>query len=416
MGVKRIILLLVFAVATSLTLVSAAGAGNFDEPRMGCQGEAPATCATGTVAQPYSMQVRLQDDEDLGCAVFKVSSGGLPPGLMLTPYANETNAGFISGTPTQAGTFSFYLTVTYDKHTGCNKPTSDDSFVITINPEVPKLILQPEQSGVPASTVGAPYSLQMTSNLPDSKAWSVSGQLPPGLNIDASSGLISGTPTTAGQYPFTVQAVLTNDTLKSPPRSDTKALSITVSDPLTITGPGGSGSAALPASEVGVLFDASFTVSGGTGTYGSWTLTSGTLPRGVTLNADGSLSGTPREAGRFLFSVGVTDTEVPTPRSANSSGVIVVAAKLDVTTQRLRPGRVGKLYRAKLVSAGGVQPKLWRVKGRLPRGVKLNRTTGVLRGTPKKAGTYRITVEVTDSLKVKSTQPLVIVVVTARKA
>ena len=95
--------------------------------------------------------------------------------------------------------------------------------------------------------------------------------------------------------------------------------------------------------------------------------------------------------------------------------MIVVAPKLDIATQRLRPGRVGKLYRAKLVALGGVQPKLWRVKGRLPRGVKLDRTTGVLLGTPKKAGTYRITVEVTDALQVKSTESFVIVV-TAPKA
>ena len=87
-----------------------------------------------------------------------------------------------------------------------------------------------------------------------------------------------------------------------------------------------------------------------------------------------------------------------------------VAAKLSIATKRLRPGKVGKLYAAKLVALGGVQPKLWRVKGRLPRGVKLDRKTGVLSGIPTKAGTYRITVEVTDALKVKSTQSLVIVV------
>ncbi len=416
MGIKRLILLLVFAVATSLALVPSAGAGDFDPSPMGCTGDDPATCPTGQVGVAYSLAVRLVNDEDTDCAVLSVTSGGLPPGLSITQQFNETKKAIISGTPTQAGGFSFYLTVTYTAHTGCAKSTSDNGFVININPEVPKLVLQPEQSGVPSSTVGAAYSLQMMSNLPDAKTWSVSGQLPPGLNIDPSSGLISGTPTTAGQYPFIVQAVLTNDTLKSPPRSDTKALSITVRSPLAIKGPGGSGSTGMPASEVGVPFEASYTVSGGNEVYGPWTLTSGELPRGLVLNTDGTISGTPREAGRFRYTVGVTDTEVPTPRSTSLSGLIVVASKLDITTERVRPGRVGKLYRAKLVAVGGVQPKLWGVKGRLPRGVKLDRTTGVLLGTPTKAGTYRITVEVTDALKVKSTQSFVIVVAPAPKS
>jgi hypothetical protein len=106
--------------------------------------------------------------------------------------------------------------------------------------------------------------------------------------------------------------------------------------------------------------------------------------------------------------VTATDTE---GRKATYPVVVSVAPKLAVATKRLKPGRAGKLYRTKLVATGGVLPKLWRVKGRLPRGVKLDRTTGVLSGIPLKGGTYRITVEVTDALKVKSTRPLAIVVV-----
>ena len=131
-----------------------------------------------------------------------------------------------------------------------------------------------------------------------------------------------------------------------------KALTITVRNPLTITGPGGSGSTAMPASEVGVPFEAEFTVAGGNETYGSWALVStSALPRGLTLAPDGTISGTPRQAGRFPFSITISDTEAPTPRTTTFSGVINVAAKLDIVTQRVRPGKVGKLYRAKLVSS-----------------------------------------------------------------
>ena len=53
----------------------------------------------------------------------------------------------------------------------------------------------------------------------------------------------------------------------------------------------------------------------------------------------------------------------------------------------------------------------WKVtKGPLPKGVKLDKATGVLSGKPTKAGRYRITVEATDALKVKATKSFTIVV------
>ena len=214
---KRLILTLLLAVAASVVLVPGASAGDFDPTRMNCTGDDPATCPTGQVGVPYSLSVRLVGDQDTGCAVLRVSSGNLPAGLSITQQFNETKAAIISGTPTAAGTFSFFLTVDYNAAPGCAKSSSDNGFFITINPEVPRLILQPEQSGVPASTAGAPFSLPMTSNLPDAKTWSiVAGSLPAGLQIDSASGLISGTPTTAGTYPFTVSAV------QAPIRSQTR--------------------------------------------------------------------------------------------------------------------------------------------------------------------------------------------------
>jgi hypothetical protein len=415
---KRLILTLLAAIAASVVLVPSASAGDFDPARMNCTGDDPATCPTGQVGEPYSLAVRLVGDEDTGCAVLRVSSGSLPFGLSITQQFNETKSAIVSGTPTAAGSYSFFLTVDYNAAPGCAKSSSDNGFIININPEVPRLILQPEQAGVPSSTVGAPYSLQMTSNLPDAKTWAISsGALPTGLTLDANTGLISGTPSAAGTFSFTVGATLTNDTQKSPPRSDTKALTITVRNALTITGPVGARSTAMPPSEVGVPFEAPFTVAGGNETYGAWTLASGALPGGLTLGTDGTISGTPRAAGRFPFSISITDTEAPTPRTATYTGVIVVAAKLDVVTQRVRPGKVGKLYRAKLVSTGGVKPTVWKVtKGPLPRGVKLDRKTGVLSGKPRKAGRFAITVEVTDELGVKSAQRLVILVAPAAKA
>jgi hypothetical protein len=171
----------------------------------------------------------------------------------------------------------------------------------------------------------------------------------------------------------------------------------------------------MPPAEFAVPFEATLTATGGTESF-TWSLTAGALPAGVALQADGTIAGRPRQAGRFSFTATVTDTELPTPRTTSFTSTINVAAKLDIATQRIRPGKVGKLYRAKLATSGGVKPTTWKVKkGPLPRGVRLDRTHGVLSGTPRKPGTYRVWFEVTDELGVKSTQLLVLVVAPAKR-
>ena len=158
-------------------------------------------------------------------------------------------------------------------------------------------------------------------------------------------------------------------------------------------------------------FEAMLVASGGTGTY-TWSLTSGVLPTGLTL-ADGAIAGTPTVAGVYPFIATVTDSE---SRTASYPGRIVVAPKLAFATLLLRPGKVGKLYGAKVKTLGGVRPVTWRILlGPLPRGVRFDRTTGTLFGTPKKPGSYRVTFEATDVLGVKAAKTLRIVVAPAPK-
>ena len=124
------------------------------------------------------------------------------------------------------------------------------------------------------------------------------------------------------------------------------------------------------------------TASGGTGTY-TWSISTGELPAGL-LFADGAISGTPRVAGAYDFTVTVTDTE---GRVANYPGRIVVAEKLAVSTLLLRPGRVGKLYGATVKTIGGVKPVAWRIsRGPLPRGVRFDRLDREARGHAEARG------------------------------
>jgi large repetitive protein len=403
-GLKRLLLFVAFAAAMSLGLASSAPAGNFDEQKMGCVGENPATCATGTEGQAYSITIYLSPadggrGEDFGCATFHHTSGNFPPGLTIS------DEGYISGTPTQAGEYDFYLTVRYQKNPGCFKNPSDDRFIIKINPGLAKLTIGPESTA--PGTTGAPYSLQMTASVPDAKTWTInSGTLPPGLAMDGSTGLISGTPTAAGQFDFQVMAKMNGDV-----RSDTKSLAIVVRDPVTIAGSEPFTEARRAIGEVTAPFEAMLLASGGTGTY-TWSLTSGALPTGLTL-ADGAIAGTPTLAGAYPFIVTVTDSE---GRVANYPGRIVVAETLEVSTLLLRPGKVGKLYGARVRTIGGAKPAAWRIlRGPLPRGVRFDRVTGTLFGIPKRPGNYRVTFEATDALGVTATKRLRIVIAAAPK-
>jgi hypothetical protein len=83
--------------------------------------------------------------------------------------------------------------------------------------------------------------------------------------------------------------------------------------------------------------------------------------------------------------------------------VLTVLPKLQLRT--FDPGRAiaGKRYRLKLTTRGGVGETTWTIaKGALPAGVVLDQKTGVISGTPRKRGSYRFVVTVTDSLGARS--------------
>ena len=147
--------------------------------------------------------------------------------------------------------------------------------------------------------------------------------LPPGLTLNPASGALTGTPTAAGTYTFTVR-------VQDGSRSDSKQLTIAIRDPLAITAP------AIPLEEVGValLQPLRLVATGGTGAY-AWKIESGTLPGGLSFDAPtAQITGTPLAAGSYPVMVSATDTE---GRTATVSVILTVKAVLEVRTRRLRP-------------------------------------------------------------------------------
>ena len=97
-------------------------------------------------------------------------------------------------------------------------------------------------------------------------------------------------------------------------------------------------------------------------------------------------------------------------RDATVSAVLTVAPTLTIKTLHLTAAKLGRAYQAKLVTAGGVQPVRWTLRGRLPFGVRFAKRVGALVGTPRRMGTFRVTVEARDALGAKSQKTLVLLV------
>jgi len=151
--------------------------------------------------------------------------------------------------------------------------------------------------------VGTAYSssLRASGGVPPYHYSIVGGSLPPGLILDAGTGLISGTPTLTGTFSFT--AKVTDSLGTSGASAATVNCSIRIDPPACP--PVSIGCLSAGTAKVGVAYSSSFAVSGGTAPY-QFSIVSGSLPPGLTLNTTtGLVSGTPTTSGTYCFTAKV---------------------------------------------------------------------------------------------------------------
>lgn len=167
-------------------------------------------------------------------------------------------------------------------------------------PIIKPLVIDP--TALPAAVINVAYSVTLTAaGGVTPYTWAVaSGSLPKGLSL-STAGVLSGTPTSLGNTTFKVQVT---DSQTPTAAVDAASKTVTVNQPLAV------GTTTLTAGSVGVPYSASLTATGGVAPY-TWTLTSGSLPAGLTLSSAGVISGTPTAQGTQTFTVQVTDSELP---------------------------------------------------------------------------------------------------------
>lgn len=333
--------------------------------------------AAGVVGTPYSGTLKAAG----GTAplTLSVSSGSLPPGLSF-----NAATGAITGTPTTAGTYTFTAKVV-DSSSVPDTVTAAETITVTTGGPSSGLTLT--TTTLPNGTVGVPYlgTIGVSGGTGPYSCAITSGTLPAGLSL--SGCIVSGTPTTPGTSTVTVKVTDSSN----PALTTTGPETITIAPaPLTLT------TATLPNGTVGVPYSATIGVSGGTSPY-SCTITSGTLPAGLSLGSGCAVTGTPTTAGTATVTVKVTDSSNPTLTTSGPETITIAPAPLSLTTTKLPNGTVGVPYSATIGVSGGTSPYSCTItSGTLPAGLSLGSGCAVS-GTPTAAGTSTVTVKVTDS-------------------
>ncbi len=238
---------------------------------------------------------------------WTVSSGQLPAGVTLS------SSGVLSGTPSTPGTYPLHLRVT-DSSSTPQVTVGAYSLVVATIP------LSISTNSLSGGTVGSPYSATFAGagGLPP-YYWSISGGTPPGGLTLSSSGTLSGTPSAAGTFSFSVKVA---DTSSHALTTSTNFTLVIAPTPVVVA------TTALPAIAVGSPYAVPLAASGGTAPY-TWRFLSGHLPAGITLSSGGNLAGLTTSAGTFKFKVKVTDSSPETETATASLTLLVGSAAVN---------------------------------------------------------------------------------------
>jgi hypothetical protein len=300
---------------------------------------------------------------------WSVASGALPTGLSLAA------TGAITGKPTIAETAKITVKVV---------DSANHSATAALNLTVSSA-LQILTAALPTGYIGIVYSDTLTAAAGSGTGykWSVSaGSLPSGFTLGSATGILTGKSTVASSSTFTVKVT---DSLS---HTATAAFTLKINPDLAIT------TTTLKVGYQGTKYSMQLAAAGGSGAGYAWSISTGTLPAGLTLSSAGLLAGTPTVPAYVVVGFEVKDSA---GNIAKANLAVSMGYPLIITSSATLPvGYIDASYTATLAFQGGSYVGLkWTATG-LPQGINFS-STGVFSGTPAVAQTSTIDVKVVDS-------------------
>jgi hypothetical protein len=244
---------------------------------------------------------------------YSINNGALPAGLTINP-----STGVITGTPTSVGATPFTVMVTDSSSPAQTATQPEDSY--SVGAGTLQLLC-----GITNGVINVPYSATCSGSggiAPYAYAVSQTA-LPAGLNLNASTGAITGVPNTLGLY-YEIIAVTDSS---APPQT------VYGYPQILITDSGASGSIGINCNNVGAG-NVGFPFSGSCTAYNglfpiSYSPVAGSLPPGLTLDpASGSIHGEPALAGTYSFTVMATDSSSPPHTGTQQVDNLVIGPRL----------------------------------------------------------------------------------------
>jgi hypothetical protein len=237
---------------------------------------------------------------------------GFSPAVTIDPGI-QAQMSFAITAPSTPGVYQFQWQLSQDGGVGFFGDESPSVAITVGNPaSAPPQI---DTASTPSAQLGMPYSLPLAaSGGTPPYSWTTSGgDLPPGMSLGLLSGVITGTPTAAGNYNFTVKL------------TDSKSMTVQRSLVISVSAPPLAAAAPpLPTAITGTVYSQQLSATGGLPPY-SWSTTPGSLPAGLNLDpAAGTISGTPTAEGSFNFTVTVSDSQSVKATVALSLHILVV--------------------------------------------------------------------------------------------
>jgi len=343
---------------------------------------APTTLPDGTVAAAYSQSVSASGG--IAPYTYAITAGALPTGLTLG------GTGGITGTPTAGGTFNFTVTATSNS-TGTGAPhTGSRAYALVIAP--PTITLP--ASTLANGTQGVAYSAMLNPASGGTGAYSyavTAGALPPGIVLNASSGALTGTPTSVGTSNFAVTAT-DSSTGSGPYSSAPRGYTLQIINTPPVANPL-SASVAYNSSANPITLN----ISGGVPS----SVAVGTAPLHGSANASGtSITYQPTAGYAGPDSFTYTATNTAGTSSPATVSVTVGNPTITVTAGGPMSAQVGASYSQTFTWNGGTAPYSGFTVTGLPAGLSVGGTTATsvtVSGTVSAAGSFSLFATATDS-------------------